>query len=337
LNSNTTSKGFVGIIFGLAVSTASHAQLAPNWLSDTNYQKLASTASQLGCRPQLEAVGRTGMMTNPADRPLFNYVFNNIDFRGMPEKAMYLLVEKPFMRINEAQTKAARDSAIVKLKEVLATSAKSNGYAPGATQQMREFEAKAFQFHQCAIRAQFKDVDLASAGEVNSRAAQDRGQRVEDALYQAIKAHDVDEAERIMAANSSIVNYSDASCNAAQVRAKDLLEQFVGRTPARHVPVVVGWALRCAAAIDRNQDIIQYLIDKGANVNETSKDKRTPNFTSLDLAVAAQASGNAALIASKGGTANVSSTEQIQRVIGGAIPVLSGGAGRNSPSLTGAR
>lgn len=139
-------------------------------------------------------------------------------------------------------------------------------------------------------------------------------QPIVDALFKAVARRDVVEAERLIATNPTVINYSDAACNAATVRDKELVERFVSKTPPRHVPEVVGWALRCAAGTDNNVEILQALIDKGAKVNETSKAPNRRGWTALDIAVAASASSNVDFLQSKGGVANVNSVSNVQRV-----------------------
>ncbi|MGZ3195673.1 MAG: hypothetical protein ACXU60_01100 [Croceibacterium sp.] len=142
---------------------------------------------------------------------------------------------------------------------------------------------------------------------VSSSASAQAPQALVDSLYTAIKNHDVKEAERIMAGDPR-VNYSDAACDAAMVKSLDMVTLFVSETPPRYVPVVVGWALRCGAQAEGNGDVIRFLVSKGGDVNQPSKEKDKPNWTSLDIANAAGAKGNASLIASIGGKANVVTT-----------------------------
>ena len=146
-----------------------------------------------------------------------------------------------------------------------------------------------------------------SASAQAPQASTQADQALVDSLYAAIKNRDVREAERIMKGDSR-VNYSDAACDAAMVRSLDMVMLFVSETPPRYVPVVVGGALRCGAQVEGNGDVIRFLVSKGGDVNQTSKEKDRPNWTSLDIANAAGAKGNASLIGSIGGKANVVTT-----------------------------
>lgn len=151
------------------IAPDSNAQQSTEQQNSVTYPKLIETAKQLGCKAELVAVAKSEMMVSPADYPLFNFNFKNIDHRGLPETALDLIVMEPFGRINAAQTKDQLDAALRNLKRVLATSAQSSGYAPNASQQMRQFESKALAFHQCVVNAQFSNINIATYGEKAAR------------------------------------------------------------------------------------------------------------------------------------------------------------------------